>query len=196
MKAYDLIVRGRVQRVGYRRYLLDTAQELELAGYAENNMDGTVHIFIQGPGDKLNKFIDKARKPEYPAKVIDIEVREAEPNPDYKYFLIRFGSMEEELQEGFGAMQSIFIEYWREFRDYRNEFREFAERTDKNFQILMEKYGEISAKLTEIMTMLLEESSKTREMLMEIRRESSETRKMLNESIKLLRKAVEKLGKS
>ncbi|MEM0328381.1 MAG: hypothetical protein QXN53_07400 [Thermoproteota archaeon] len=40
-------------------------------------------------------------------------------------FRIRFGPLAEELQEGFGAME-------KEFRDYRNEFRDFAKRTDEN----------------------------------------------------------------
>ena len=187
MKAYEVNVRGKVQRVGYRRYLLDAAQELGLSGYVENKPDGTVYIFIQGPEEKVKDFLDKARKPSYPAKVSEILINEAEPNPDHKYFKIKYGKLEEELQEGFGAIQSTFTEYWREFRDYRNEFRNYrdeftgcAAKTDANFKTLMDKYGEISEKLTSILETLT--------------RESRETREILLENIKLLKEAIEKLS--
>lgn len=257
MKAYELMVRGKVQRVGYRRYLLGLAQELGLAGYVENRPDGTVHIFVQGPEEKLREFMDKAGSPIYPAKVTQLDMKEAKINPRYKYFTIKYGDLGEELQEGFGALQEIFMDYWKEFKDfrgefsdfrgefknfrgefkefrgefkdfrnefsdfrnefkefrgefrsfreefrdfrdefreYREEFREFAERTDGNFQTLMEKYGEISAKLTEIMNTLLEESKKTSQMLDTLRKESKETREILIKNLELLRQAVEKLG--
>ena len=174
MKAIEINVYGRVQRVGYRRYLLDIAQELGLAGYVENMPDGSVHIFIQGPQEKLNDFMDKARNPGYPAKVSELIIKETKPNPEHKYFTIKYGSVPEELQEGFGAIQSIFMEYWKEFRG-------FANRTDENFKILMDKYGEISEKLTSILEILI--------------RESRETREILLENIKLLREAIEKLSK-
>ncbi len=37
-----------MQRVGYRRYIIDIAQDLGLAGYIENMKDGSVNIFVQG----------------------------------------------------------------------------------------------------------------------------------------------------
>ena len=208
MRAYNIRVYGRVQRVGYRRFILETARSLKLSGTVKNEPDDTVSIFIQGPDDKLGLFIEKIRSPPPPAYVEDIDIKETEVNPDIKYFNIIYGPLEEELQEGFGAMQSIFMDYWSEFRDYRREFRdfrqefrdfrqefrdyrqefrdfrrefrEFAERTDRNFQILMEKYGEISEKLTMILDILV--------------KESKETRLMIYEVLKTLNKALEKLG--
>jgi archaellum component FlaC len=115
--------------------------------------------------------------------------------PELKYFKIIPGELWEEFHEGFGAMQSIFMEYWNESRDYRKEFREFAERTDENFKISMNKYGEISEKLTTILNTLLEESRKTSKLLETIQKESRETREILLENIKLLREAIEKLSR-
>jgi mevalonate kinase len=114
------------------------------------------------------------KSPPPPAYVKSIDVKEAKPRPAIKYFTIKLSPLHEELQEGFGAMQSIFMEYWK-------EFREFARRTDENFKIMMEKYGEISEKLTTILETLT--------------RESRETREMLNETMKLLKEALEKLSR-
>ena len=174
LKAFQGRVYGRVQRVGYRRFVLDSAQELGLSGHVKNEKDGSVTIFVQGDEAILEKFIEMLKSPPPPAYVKSIDVREAKPRQAMKYFTIRPSPLHEELQEGFGAMQSIFMEYWR-------EFREFARRTDENFKIIMEKYGEISEKLTTILETLT--------------RESRETREMLNETMKLLKEALEKLSR-
>jgi acylphosphatase len=209
VKASLVKVFGRVQRVGYRRHVLDSAQELGLSGYVRNEKDGSVTVFVQGDDAAVEKFIEKLKTPPQPAHVKSLEVKDARPRTALKYFTIKPSPLHEELQEGFGAMQSIFIDYWgefrgfvgefrgfvgefrdyrqefrdyrQEFRDYRNEFREFARRTDDNFKAIMEKYGEISEKLTTILETLT--------------RESRETREMLNETMKLLREALEKLSR-
>jgi acylphosphatase len=209
VKASLVKVFGRVQRVGYRRHVLDSAQELGLSGYVRNEKDGSVTVFVQGDDAAVEKFIERLKTPPQPAHVKSLDVKDARPRPALKYFTIKPSLLHEELQEGFGAMQSIFIDYWgefrgfvgefrdyrqefrdyrqefrdfrEEFRDYRNEFREFARRTDDNFKAIMEKYGEISEKLTTILETLT--------------RESRETREMLNETMKLLREALEKLSR-
>jgi len=265
LRALQARVYGRVQRVGYRRFILDSAQELGLSGYVKNEKDGSVTIFVQGDETILEKFIEIMKSPPPPAYVKSIDVREAKPRPAIKYFTIKPSPLHEELQEGFGAMQTIFMDYWREFRDYRSEFRdyrsefgsfidefrdyrqefrdfreefrdfrnefrdyrnefrdfreefrdfreefrdyrsefrdfreefrsfvnefrdyreefrEFAKRTDENFRMIMEKYGEISEKLTTILETLT--------------RESRETREMLNGTMKLLKEAIEKLSR-
>jgi hydrogenase maturation factor HypF (carbamoyltransferase family) len=40
-RAVEAVARGRAQRVGYRRYVLDLAQELGVTGYVKNLDDGT-----------------------------------------------------------------------------------------------------------------------------------------------------------
>ncbi len=237
IQALQVLVKGRVQRVGYRRYLLDLAQDLGVSGYVKNMLDGSVQIFCQAPGNILQQFIEQAKNPPPPVIIKQFEVREAKPRPKLKIFKIRYGTIQDELQEGFGAMQSIFMDYWSEFRDYRQEFRdyrqefrdywsefrdyrqefrdyreefrdfceefrdyrnefrsfvdefrdyrgefrEFVKRTDENFKIIMDRYGEISEKLTVILETLV--------------KESRETREMLNETMNLLREAVNKLSK-
>jgi len=127
-------VYGRVQRVGYRRFVLDSAQELGLTGYVKNEKDGSVTVFAQGEDAVIEKFIDMLKSPPQPAHVRSIEVKDARPRPALKYFSIKPSPLHEELQEGFGAMQTIFTDYWTEFkgfagefRDYRQEFRDFRQ---------------------------------------------------------------------
>jgi uncharacterized coiled-coil DUF342 family protein len=85
-----------------------------------------VKVFAQGDEAVLEKFVERLKFPPPPAQVRSVDVRDAALKPRLKYFVIKPSPLAEELQEGFGAMQSIFMDYWGEFRDYRNEFRSFV----------------------------------------------------------------------
>ncbi|MEM0287818.1 MAG: acylphosphatase [Nitrososphaerota archaeon] len=132
--AKKLAVSGRVQRVGYRRFVLDTALSLGIVGYAKNEPDGTVSIFAQGEAAKIEEFIKRISKPKQPAVVNQIVQTDAVEDLKLKHFRIKFGSIAEELQEGFGSMEVQFNDYRQEFRgfhdefnDYRQEFRDYRQ---------------------------------------------------------------------
>ncbi len=180
MEAYTLRVYGRVQRVGFRRYILDLAQDLGLTGYAKNLPDGSIEIFVQGEEEQLRRFLEMMKQTPPLAKIREIKKEGTGVNPEIREFEITYGELGDELQEGFGAMQTIFTEYWKEFSDYRQEFGDFAKRTDENFKLISDKYSEISEKMTVILQTLI--------------RESEETRKMLNETMKTLKEALERLS--
>jgi len=216
LKAFQVRVYGRVQRVGYRRFVLDSAQELGLSGHVKNEKDGSVTVFAQGDEAILEKFIEMLKSPPPPAHVKSIDVKEAKPRPATKYFTIRPSPLHEELQEGFGAMQSIFMEYWREFRDYRNEFRSFVSefREHRNefrsfvgefrdyrneFRDYREEFRDFARRTDENFKAIMEKygeiSEKLTTILETLTRESRETREMLNETMKLLKEALEKLSR-
>lgn len=223
LRALQARVYGRVQRVGYRRFILDSAQELGLSGYVKNEKDGSVTIFVQGDETILEKFIEIMKSPPPPAYVKSIDVREAKPRPAIKYFTIKPSPLHEELQEGFGAMQTIFMDYWREFRDYRSEFRdyrsEFRSFVDEfrdyreefrdfrnefrdyrnEFRSFVNEFREFAKRTDENFRRIMEKygeiSEKLTTILETLVRESRETREMLNETIKLLKEAIEKLSR-
>jgi acylphosphatase len=127
LKAFLVRVFGRVQRVGYRRFVLDSAQELGLSGYVRNERDGSVTVFVQGDDAVVEKFIEMLKSPPQPAYVRSVDIKEIKPKPRLKHFAIKPSPLHEELQEGFGAMQSIFIDYWGEFRGFVGEFRDYRQ---------------------------------------------------------------------
>ena len=193
------ITRGRVQRVGFRRYVLDLAQEMGIAGYVKNLKDGSVELFAQGEGAGLAEFLNRVRNPPPPVRVKELAVEDVPVDPSLTSFVVSYGSLEDELQEGFGAMQAEFGDYRDEFRsyvgefkdyrnefkDYRNEFRGFAKRTDDNFKSLGERYGEISEKLTLVLETLQKESAETRR---ELTRAVDNLARLVDEYVKLQRK--------
>ncbi|MDT7877447.1 MAG: acylphosphatase [Candidatus Caldarchaeales archaeon] len=127
MRAVLVRIYGRIQRVGYRRFVLDTAQELGLTGYVKNEKDGSVTVFTQGDDAVVEKFIELLKSPPQPAHVRSVDVKDARPRPALKYFAIKPSPLHEELQEGFGAMQTIFTDYWGEFRNFVGEFRDYRQ---------------------------------------------------------------------
>jgi acylphosphatase len=106
MRAFLARVYGRVQRVGYRRFVLDSTQELSVSGY--------VTIFAQGEDAAIEKFIETLKSLPPPAHVRSIDVKDVRPRPALRYFAIKLSPLHEELQEGFGAIQTIFTDYWTE----------------------------------------------------------------------------------
>jgi acylphosphatase len=53
MAAYRFLVRGRVQGVGYRYFVLRQAEALGLSGFARNLPDGVVEVVAEGAEQTL-----------------------------------------------------------------------------------------------------------------------------------------------
>ena len=50
-------VRGRVQGVGFRRYVRGWARKLDLAGWVRNEADGSVRLVAEGDPDALDRLV-------------------------------------------------------------------------------------------------------------------------------------------
>lgn len=65
LPAYRYLVRGRVQGVGYRYFVLRQADALGVTGFARNRSDGTVEVIAEGSDEALADL--EARLGEGPA---------------------------------------------------------------------------------------------------------------------------------
>ena len=68
------IVKGRVQRVGYRDFVEQYAKEHQLNGWIKNNDDGSVETVIQGMPDELKTCIETLNRGSLLAKVETMSV--------------------------------------------------------------------------------------------------------------------------
>lgn len=57
----DAVVRGRVQGVGYRFFVIRTATELGLTGWVANLPDGAVRCVAEGDVASLEVFVERLR---------------------------------------------------------------------------------------------------------------------------------------
>jgi acylphosphatase len=79
MRAVRLIIRGRVQGVGYRAWAVDSATRLGLAGWVRNRVDGTVEAIAKGDAAALDRFAAACRTGPRLAQVTAVVVTEADP---------------------------------------------------------------------------------------------------------------------
>ena len=62
MDTIHLEIRGRVQGVGFRWFIVEKAEQLNLAGWVRNRRDGCVEIAAAGPADALKQLDAAARQ--------------------------------------------------------------------------------------------------------------------------------------
>ena len=56
------IVEGRVQGVGFRGFVVDKANDLELTGWVRNRWDGSVEVVAESNQTTLDKLLGTLRK--------------------------------------------------------------------------------------------------------------------------------------
>ena len=58
----NLRIRGHVQGVGFRMYLVRKARQLGLSGWVRNRVDGSVEADVQGPAAAVDALIAAAQR--------------------------------------------------------------------------------------------------------------------------------------
>ena len=85
--ARRLVVRGRVQGVGYRNYLEYKAGQLGVKGWVRNRRDGSVEAIVQGSLAAIAEIIECAKRGPRAAEVSTVEISNSED--EYDSFNVR-----------------------------------------------------------------------------------------------------------
>ena len=80
------VVRGYVQGVGYRYFVLDRAREARLVGWVRNCTDGSVECLAEGPRPALERLLEDLHHGPYPAKVAGVDADWQRPRGDLRRF--------------------------------------------------------------------------------------------------------------
>ncbi|WP_299380210.1 acylphosphatase [uncultured Kiloniella sp.] len=72
-KQVKLLISGRVQGVWYRRWTVDVAQKLGLAGWVRNLPTGQVEAVVKGEVDKIDVLVKLCHEGPEHANVISVE---------------------------------------------------------------------------------------------------------------------------
>jgi acylphosphatase len=206
--AVAMTVDGFVQRVGFRRFVERVARQNRITGYVANRKEGTVSIFAQSESrEDIEHFITEVKNAPSPISVERLDTKKATPKVGLTRFQIKVGEMAEEMMEGFGGMET-------QFSDYRQEFKEFADRTDQNFKSLDGDFNDYREEFKDYKeefrgfaqrtddnfhamdTKYGEISQKLTQILDELRTENREAISSLNKSVEALIQAVYKLSPS
>ena len=88
IQAYELIVRGRVQGVGFRYSVQQQARALGLKGWVQNLPDGSVKLRFRGNSSSCNRLLAWCHNNPGYSWVKDMDIRE-NPQEDWSAFRIR-----------------------------------------------------------------------------------------------------------
>ena len=103
MKRAVILAKGKVQRVGYRDEVEETARRLGISGFVENVKPYDVRVVAEGEDSKMERFIEEIRIKRYPIDVEHLEVRFDDFKAEFEYFEIKRGNWQEELGERLDA---------------------------------------------------------------------------------------------
>lgn len=87
--ARRLVVRGRVQGVGYRYAMVGVARHAGVHGWVRNVRDGTVEAFVQGNGAAVLTMVAWCERGPPGAGVAEVEVSDATPDETLSGFETR-----------------------------------------------------------------------------------------------------------
>jgi acylphosphatase len=86
---YKIVVKGRVQRVGFRWNAVNEATNLGITGYVKNLSDGSVYIEAEGTQDQLDRYVEWCRKGPRMSSVQSVGIEKAIP-VNYTEFTIEY----------------------------------------------------------------------------------------------------------
>jgi acylphosphatase len=75
--AKHLTIRGRVQAVGFRQFMLHAAHDLHITGWVRNRADGSVEAVISGTPEAVHMMLERVRRGPSHARVTDFEITDA-----------------------------------------------------------------------------------------------------------------------
>lgn len=89
LKRFHARVEGRVQGVGFRYFVSQTAGELGVKGWVRNRWDGSVELVAEGRPEDLARLAAAVRKGPRSSVVTDVKMDWEEPAGEFGGFHIR-----------------------------------------------------------------------------------------------------------
>jgi acylphosphatase len=77
--AFHAVIEGHVQGVGFRFFVLNRAEALNISGWVRNTYNDEVEVHAEGPREALILFENELRKGPPSAYVTDIQLKWIEP---------------------------------------------------------------------------------------------------------------------
>lgn len=89
-KRLHAVVRGQVQMVGFRFFVVDEAQRLGIAGWVRNGDDGgTVEVVAEGPEERLRQLEAALNEGPRSARVEAVDARWSDALEGHRAFEVR-----------------------------------------------------------------------------------------------------------
>ena len=83
-------VRGTVQGVGFRWFVVREARDLALTGYVANTRTGDIEVIAEGPRVRLELLAARLREGPRASHVAEVELGWSQPLGEFDRFDVRF----------------------------------------------------------------------------------------------------------
>ena len=88
----EAVVRGVVQGVGFRWFVVRRASELGLNGWTSNQSDGSVRVVAEGPSPALDRLVSVLNEGPSGAQVESVDADRIAATGEFSSFTIRAGA--------------------------------------------------------------------------------------------------------
>jgi acylphosphatase len=89
MVGLKIIIKGKVQGVGFRWFAKKVADNLGIPGWVRNGADGSVEAYVEGDFYKTGLFCDALRKGPAESNVTSIDIKKVEQENSKDFSILR-----------------------------------------------------------------------------------------------------------
>ena len=201
MKRFEIIVKGNVQKVGYRDYVEEVARKLGIVGFVENVKDGTVRIVCETDEETVKKFIHEINIKKGLIEVEDVQIKSVGiATGEFKYFEIKYGPLEEEIGERMvmavkyaSAMWSDIKTMSQDLKEVKQDIKEMKQdikEVKQDIKEMKQDIKEMKQDIKEIKGDVKEVLKKQEETIKEIRELRSDLKSYLDERFKKIEEEI------
>lgn len=83
------VIEGTVQGVGFRNFVQENANRLNLTGWVRNRWDGTVEVTAEGDRQDLENLLQALRRGPRASTVSGVRPEWQDPNGEFEYFKVK-----------------------------------------------------------------------------------------------------------
>jgi acylphosphatase/gas vesicle protein len=187
VKRFEIIVKGIVQKVGYRDYVEEVARRLGIVGFVENVKDGTVRIVCETDEETIKKFIHEINIKKGLIEVEDVQIKSVGiATGEFKYFEIKYGPLEEEI----GERMVMAVKYATIMSSDIKEMKQDIKEMKQDIKDMKQDISEMKQDIREIKGDVKEVLKKQDETIKEIRELRSDLKSYLDERFKKIEEEI------
>ena len=194
VKRFEIIAKGKVQKVGYRDYVEEVARSLGIVGFVENLKDGNVRIVCEGEEGIIKKFISEINIKKGLIEVEDVQIKSIrDAIGEFKFFEIKYGTLEDEIDERMATAVKYASAMWMDIKEMKGDIKEMKGDIKEMKSDIKEMKGDIKEMKSDIKEMksdIKEMKDDIKEMkgdIKEIKQDVKEVLKKQDETIKEIR---------
>ena len=125
MRRFEIIIKGKVQKVGYRDYVEEVARRFNIVGFVENLKDGNVRILCEADEKIIDDFLKAINVKNGLTEVEKIIFKDiGVATGEFQHFEIKYGPLEEEIGERMATAVKYAAAMWSDIKEVKTDIKE------------------------------------------------------------------------